>query len=328
MWLSFSLGSGKCPSKLGALESAKLLNAFFRETLILPVHNAACSLPHCLPDALCLWVTLDSGPARHNGNHRTQTRARSSCWAAEAMERWPPGFEGHYQRYAIYAELKLLTEQDIPGMYVVPQPSSLFVWDATLFLRAGLYRSAVLKLQLVIPEDFPSATVPQVFFVSNIQHPLIDPRTHLLDLSGKFKLWRHDRDRLWEIFDYVRRVFLKPQAAVGAATDADNADMAVGGEDDDNAVPAVAAASTSSVQDSIHQCLMDIYTDGPDEFGIRFSKWDDGKHGHILHDITSREEPQSPLRRPGFATNAQSSGLSWVKDGVSFGSASLSKRRL
>jgi ubiquitin-protein ligase len=63
-------------------------------------------------------------------------------------------------------------------------------WDGVIFLQQELYGQGVFRFRLDIPEAFPCATPPRVFFLSSVFHPAIDPTTGELDLTRKFPAWR------------------------------------------------------------------------------------------------------------------------------------------
>jgi ubiquitin-protein ligase len=66
------------------------------------------------------------------------------------------------------------------GIYIMPQLDTLegthrfyiLVWHGVLFVRYGLYKDAKLKFKITF-EQFPRKP-PQVMFVSDVYHPMVD----------------------------------------------------------------------------------------------------------------------------------------------------------
>lgn len=55
------------------------------------------------------------------------------------------------------------------------------VWHGVLFVRYGLYKDAKLKFKITF-EHFPRKA-PQVTFISEVYHPMVDEKTGELDLG-------------------------------------------------------------------------------------------------------------------------------------------------
>jgi ubiquitin-protein ligase len=59
-------------------------------------------------------------------------------------------------------------------------------WDGVIFVREGPYKDGIFKFEIVIPSSYP-AKPPDVIFLNEIMHPLIDLKTGKLDLTVMIK---------------------------------------------------------------------------------------------------------------------------------------------
>ncbi len=76
-----------------------------------------------------------------------------------------------------------------------------------VFLRYGLYKDAKLKFTIDF-EAFPEQ-LPTVKFLSEVFHPMVDPKTGKLDLAHTFKNWSYGSEHLvFHIIEHIRYVFL------------------------------------------------------------------------------------------------------------------------
>ncbi|CAK0809534.1 unnamed protein product, partial [Prorocentrum cordatum] len=100
----------------------------------------------------------------------------------------------HFQLLLEYERLK---EIQPPGMYVLPSFDSVYSWHGTMFVRQGFYRGGVFKFKLEIPENYPDRA-PDLFFTSEVFHPIVEPSTGRVDLGVLWPDWPE-----WE----VRREF-------------------------------------------------------------------------------------------------------------------------
>ncbi|KAF5363678.1 hypothetical protein D9756_000645 [Leucocoprinus leucothites] len=93
------------------------------------------------------------------------------------------------------------------GIYVVPSPENLFVWDAVLFVHQGYYAGAVLRFRLNFPSDYPDR-IPTVQFVTDIFHPLIDQGGYF-NLSSHFRPWKPKEHHVYNILYDIKAAFKK-----------------------------------------------------------------------------------------------------------------------
>jgi len=94
------------------------------------------------------------------------------------------------------------------GMYVVPSPESLLVWDAVFFVHQGYYADAILKFRLTFPSNYPE-NPPTVQFVTDVVfHPLIS-HTGIFNLAPRFRPWRPKEHRVFDILHWIKAAFKK-----------------------------------------------------------------------------------------------------------------------
>ncbi|KAI9026582.1 ubiquitin-conjugating enzyme/RWD-like protein [Phycomyces nitens] len=91
------------------------------------------------------------------------------------------------------------------GMYMSPSADNINVWFGVLFVNKGLYRSGVFKFRLVIPENYPN-NPPTVTFMTEVFHPLVDPKGNL-NLAQRFMTWRPHQDYILHVLHYVKSIF-------------------------------------------------------------------------------------------------------------------------
>ncbi len=52
----------------------------------------------------------------------------------------------------------------------------------------------------------------RLFFDHPVFHPMVDPRSHELDLLRGFHKWKRNVNHIWQILLYARRIFYKIDA--------------------------------------------------------------------------------------------------------------------
>ncbi|XP_784185.3 AKT-interacting protein isoform X1 [Strongylocentrotus purpuratus] len=211
------------------------------------------------------------------------------------------GYGQFFLEYALLAEYNQLHKQKLPGVYVIPSAKSPLHWFGVLFIRQGLYQEGVFKFDLLIPENYPDGDCPRLIFHPAVFHPIIDPISGELDVKRAFTKWKRNINHLWQVLLYARRVFYKidtksPLNQEAATLYEEDCDM-----------------FKSRVCDTVELSKLKRY-DPPysdDPHAIKFSRWDESKHGETLRTITTPKIPQEV----DVNKNAQTSGLSWIKPG-------------
>ncbi|KAJ6599087.1 UBC-like protein [Mycena vulgaris] len=94
------------------------------------------------------------------------------------------------------------------GMYVVPSPETLMVWDAVFFVHQGYYADAILKFRLTFPSNYPEQP-PVVQFVTDVVfHPLIS-HSGIFNLAPRFRPWRPKEHRIFDVLHWIKASFKK-----------------------------------------------------------------------------------------------------------------------
>ncbi|KAL0225443.1 hypothetical protein RCL1_003355 [Eukaryota sp. TZLM3-RCL] len=82
------------------------------------------------------------------------------------------------QQYNLLVDKAFSSPSFLRGIYIVPRPSDVFVWDGIIFVRSGLYTKGVFRFQVVFPRVYvPMVHKPLFRFSTEIYHPLVDKDT-------------------------------------------------------------------------------------------------------------------------------------------------------
>ncbi|KAJ7667984.1 UBC-like protein [Mycena polygramma] len=93
------------------------------------------------------------------------------------------------------------------GMYVVPSPETLMVWDGCLFVHQGYYADAILKFRLTFAPNYPESP-PAVQFITDVFHPLIS-HSGTFNLAPRFRPWRPKEHRVFDVLHWIKAAFKK-----------------------------------------------------------------------------------------------------------------------
>ena len=127
---------------------------------------------------------------RNRGN-KHQTPATQSVASNDNASELTPFFRDH----EVLAEYKLLCNNVSSGVYVIPSPHSLQVWNGVIFLKIGMFADGCFKFNLNIPDDFPYSR-PSLQFITPVFHPQVNDNGEL-NLSKAFPTWTPRKDRVW-----------------------------------------------------------------------------------------------------------------------------------
>lgn len=208
------------------------------------------------------------GAAGSTEAEEVQDPALEHLSEAERLERK----DALLQRFAILLEFERLQDLVPSGIYVMPSFENLLLWHGSIFVRQGLYKGAVFKFTLELPENYPQAG-PVVFFKSEIFHPMVDPRDGRVDLDSVFPDWRPGRDYACFALPHLHRMMLKREYLVGGKT-AMNIEAAELFHKDPGAFAEKAAAHAA-------QSLLKVY-DNSHGSSIQFTKGPAEAHEKIL----------------------------------------------
>lgn len=112
------------------------------------------------------------------------------------------------QQYGVLLEYERTQDLLPSGMYVLPCFDYVLTWQGALFIKQGLYKGAVFKFRLVLPEEYPDQG-PDLFFTSDVFHPMVDPKTGQVELGSLFPEWRPGRDFAAFALPHLHRAFLR-----------------------------------------------------------------------------------------------------------------------
>ncbi|XP_052233580.1 AKT-interacting protein-like isoform X1 [Dreissena polymorpha] len=216
-----------------------------------------------------------------------------------------PGGSGEGQiklEYTLMNEYNMLHKQKLPGIYVIPSALSPLIWNGVLFLRQGLYQDAVFRFNLNIPEAYPNADCPRVFFEFPVFHPAVNPKTGELDVKREFKKWRRGTNFLWQVLMYVRRVFFKIDPKCSW-----NEEAAELYEHNMEEYRKKVETTVRSSKDVLYNPI-----ESKDSHMIRFSPWEPSIHDEAKTDMLTRKKNRSDLELEPHKRN----GLSWVSPGT------------
>lgn len=228
--------------------------------------------------------------------NRSVAKQKSAATASAVLNAYGP----YFLEYTLLAEYNLLQKQMIPGVYVLPAAKSPLIWYGVLFIHHGIYEEGIFKFVMSIPENYPDGDCPLLKFVPPVYHPLINMETGELDIKRAFPLWRRTVNHLWQVLLFARRLFYRIESS--------------------NAVNEEAAtlynntnAYREKVKENISLCHEQLCNEIDDDpHSIRFTEWQAEKHENIRNSILcTKDKPEISSTR-----NAQSSGLSWVKQGT------------
>ncbi|XP_052818590.1 AKT-interacting protein-like isoform X2 [Mya arenaria] len=186
--------------------------------------------------------------------------------------------------YTLMNEYNMLHKQKLPGIYVIPSALSPLIWNAVIFIRQGLYQGAVFRFNLNIPEAYPNAECPRVFFEFPVFHPVVDPKTGELDVKREFKKWRRNTHFLWQVLMYVRRIFFKIDSKTPSNVEA--------AELYEHNIEEYRKKVECTIQQSKE--VLHNPTESRDDHMIRFSPWQPGVHDEAKSDMLTRKVKSTP----------------------------------
>ncbi|KAI0036034.1 ubiquitin-conjugating enzyme/RWD-like protein, partial [Vararia minispora EC-137] len=94
------------------------------------------------------------------------------------------------------------------GMYIVPLPGNLLVWDGVLFVHQGYYTDSILKFRVYFPPAYPDRP-PEVHFITDVFHPLVAQQDGALNLLARFRPWRPREHHIYDVLHWLKAAFKK-----------------------------------------------------------------------------------------------------------------------
>ncbi|EAL68210.1 hypothetical protein DDB_G0278075 [Dictyostelium discoideum AX4] len=171
--------------------------------------------------------------------------------------------EQNSPNYRLLFEYKKLSDLMIRGLYVIPSFNSIHEWHCVLFIRNRIYRSAIIRFNVVIPDDFPESC-PSIKFLTPIFHPLIGPEGEI-DLSHQFPDWSAEKYMIAHVLCYIKSIFHNP----------DKYDFPPLNTDAHNLMKNNPDSFQKRVSEYVEDSIKNVY-DNPQDNAICFSKeWKD-----------------------------------------------------
>lgn len=186
-------------------------------------------------------------------------------------------------RQAALLELSTLSAPNhLPlGVWLLPSSNPLLL-HGIYFVHRGYYADSILKFTISLPPTYPNA-IPTVTFLSPLPfHPLVDARTGVFNLDGRWTSWQQGRDFLWILLHYIKGCFKRRALDEVREIDAVNAEAYRAYRRDGTLFAKLAAqASRLSMSDPV---LFGTQARGNGE-GIVFRKLDPGEEEGELERI-------------------------------------------
>ncbi|XP_034948261.1 protein crossbronx homolog [Chelonus insularis] len=208
-------------------------------------------------------------------------------------------FAIYLREYSILSEYKLMQKQNIGGVYVIPSAQNPYNWFGVLFVRQGMYKAAVFRFTIILPDTFPDSGCPKVVFQTKVFHPLIHNETGELNVAAGFPEWKKS-NRVLELVQFITKVFNEVDPNMPAFND-EAANLFQNDKEE----------YFKRSQKCVREALDHVYDppDTEDAHYIRFSKWDPEIHEPIKQQIY--EETKTPKKLDDAPT-----GSSWVEPGT------------
>jgi len=108
------------------------------------------------------------------------------------------------QQFSVLLEYERLQDLVPSGIYVMPSFESV------------LSRGGAFKFRLQLPADYPDSP-PELRFLSDVFHPMVDPASGRVDLGAFFPEWRSGRDYASFALPHLQRALLRREYFAGSA---------------------------------------------------------------------------------------------------------------
>ncbi|CAG9825100.1 unnamed protein product [Phaedon cochleariae] len=229
-------------------------------------------------------------------------------------------YKVYRQEYVILAEYKMVQNENIFGVYVIPSHESSLMWFGVIFVRRGFYEDGVFRFNILLDESFPDSSHPvgnfqevnrhplmyfslqKVIFQSKIFHPVINSKTGELNLLGAFPEWNKSEQHLWQVLKYVQWIFYEIESCIDHAVNSEAAEM---WQTDRDSFKSEAVACVKASHDRLYDAPP---TDDPHH--ICFEPYSPAVHDHVRSSML-----EEGRRAVGGMEGGAKRGLSWVLAG-------------
>ncbi|CAG9860108.1 unnamed protein product [Phyllotreta striolata] len=206
-------------------------------------------------------------------------------------------YKTYKQEYVILAEYKMVQNENVPGVYVIPSKESSLLWFGVVFVRNGHYKDGVFRFNIFLDENFPDSEHPKVIFYSKLFHPVINPETNELNLLKAFPKWCKASQHIWQVVKFIQWIFYDMDKSVEHAVNLEAAEMF---KNDTENFQKLAA---EIVKESKNR----LYDEPPvdDEHYLKFEPYVPDIHDKVRSEMINGQ----------FETKYSKKGLSWVLPG-------------
>lgn len=110
--------------------------------------------------------------------------------------------------YKVTIEFKHLKSHAPGGVYVVPSLDDLRTFYGVIFVRRGPFTNGIFKFQLKLPMLYNDVNQhPQIFFLTKVYNPHVDPETDELDIKTTYPRWDPSRHYLVTVLTFLKKIF-------------------------------------------------------------------------------------------------------------------------
>ncbi|VWU49714.1 ubiquitin-conjugating enzyme E2, putative [Hepatocystis sp. ex Piliocolobus tephrosceles] len=110
------------------------------------------------------------------------------------------------QKYSILTEYSFLIKEIPRNFYCLIQYDNLYIWDVFFFLYSTIYKNGKFKIQIRLNENYPNS-IPEVYFLTPVFHPLINPESGKLNLGIYLNKWSPNTHYMSLVFLYIKSIF-------------------------------------------------------------------------------------------------------------------------
>ena len=174
--------------------------------------------------------------------------------------------------YKVTIEFKHLKSHAPGGVYVIPSLDDLRNFYGVIFVRRGPFTNGIFKFQLKLPALYNDANQhPQIFFLTNVYNPHVDPETGELDIKTTYPRWDPSRHYLVTVLTFLKKIFYA-KSFDDAKANPEARDLSM----------TDATAFRRKVDDCVRESQKDVYRNA-EESNLRFT--DEQLSHQVLRDL-------------------------------------------
>ncbi|KAI1723336.1 ubiquitin-conjugating enzyme domain-containing protein [Ditylenchus destructor] len=209
----------------------------------------------------------------------------------------------------ISQEYMVVAKDPIEGIYVTISEKDPLLWFGLLIVRAGIFCGGLFRFTLQLPSDFPDTTqVPVVKFEDPLFHPLINPKTNIVDMTRFFPSgWQRDRNHIYQVLTATQSMFFRCRVEVGHAANPEAAILL-----SENSMK-----FRQMARDAVRRSRTQIYDipNTDDANTISFTPWNESEMEPVREFLIGKKllsKPPYDSLGESNSTNGKKAGFSWV----------------